>query len=175
MESSTHDLVVTAAPHPDPRVHRAGFGLDHPYLEQCWGAVLGPTGVAILRRLPTMWAHQEPVRIPAQDLGRSLGLGGGTGPNSRFRHSLDRTVRFRLADWIEPGRALRVYTEVPPLDPHRLAQLPDWSRNAHDRLLTAHLDQLTHRPDPARQITDRLERLQHPQPSRPPATPTISQ
>ncbi|HXH59446.1 hypothetical protein [Iamia sp.] len=166
MERAPYDLEFAAADHPDPKVRHAGFSLNHPYVEQCWGAVLGPSGVAVLRRLPVLWADHEPARIPAGELARSLGLGRGTGANSRLQHALDRTTRFGLADWTEPGRALRVYTEVPPLDRHRLAQLPDWSHRAHDRLLTEHIDQLARTPAAPTQapptITERLDRLQQP-------------
>lgn len=160
------DLEFSAAGHPDPRVHHAGFNLDHPYLEQCWAPILGPSGVAVLRRLPMLWAEGEPARIGAADLARSLGLGRGTGANSRLQHTLERTTRFGLSTWIEPGRTLRVYTEVPPLEPHRLARLPEWSRRAHDRLLTNHIDQLTRtptaRPPTPPTLTERLDRLQRP-------------
>ena len=71
-------LELAAAPHPDPRVCRAGFDLTHPYVEQCWGAVIGPSGLAIMRRLPVLWTEREPARIGADELAHSLGLGGGT-------------------------------------------------------------------------------------------------
>lgn len=169
MDTTSHDLEFSAVPHPDPRVRYAGFDLGHRYVEQCWGPVLGPSGVAILRRLPVLWATQEPARISSHDFARSLGLGGGSGSASRLQRSLDRTVRFGLAHWVEPGRALRVYTEVPPLGRYRLAKLPDWTRQAHDRLLGDHVDHLIattgghqqhqqHTPT----ITERLDRLQQP-------------
>lgn len=166
MDPANDDLELCAAGHPDPRVHHAGFNLDHPYLEQCWAPILGPSGVAVLRHLPVLWAEDEPAHIGAGDLARSVGLGGGTGANSRLQHTLDRTTRFGLAIWIEPGRALRVYTEIPPLDPHRLARLPERSRQAHDRLPTNHIDQHHH---PRRAGTD--PDVHHRTP-RPPPAPT---
>lgn len=164
MEPANYDLELAAAAHRDPRVRHAGFGLDHPYMEQCWGPVLGPSAIAILRRLPVLWEESEPARIPAGELARSLGLGQGTGPNSRLQHTLDRIARYGLAAWAEQRRALDVYTEVPPVAPDRLARLPEWSQRAHDRLLTDHIDQLVRTPNPPPStrstITDRLDRLQ---------------
>ncbi len=158
-------LELAAAPHPDPRVRRAGFDLTHPYVEQCWGAVVGPSALAVMRRLPVLWPEREPARLGFYELAQSLGLGGGTGPNSRLRRTLDRTVRFGLAEWAQPGRTLEVYTEVPPLQAHRLDRLPDWSRQAHERLLDRHVEQLagvtSPRPEVAA-ITARLDRLERP-------------
>lgn len=164
MENS-NVLELAAAPHPDPRVRRAGFDLTHPYVEQCWGAVIGPSGLAIMRRLPVLWTEQEPARISLAELARSLGLGAGTGENSRLQRSLERMVRFGLAGWAEPERVLGVYSEVPPLRGRRLEQLPEWSRRAHGRLLGAHVDHLVadgnHSPEVAA-VSARLDRLQRP-------------
>ena len=169
-------LELAAMPHPDRRVRQVGFDLTHPYVEQCWGAVIGPSGVAIMRRLPVLWIEREPARVRADDLGRSLGLGAGGGQNSRLQRSLERTVRFGLAEWAEPGRVLGVYTDVPPLRGRRLEQLPEWSRRAHDRLLSAHVDHLvsvgTGNPEVAA-VSARLDRLQRPNgPDRTPV-PTV--
>lgn len=163
----THTLELAAVAHPNPKVRQVGFGLSHPYVEQCWGAVVGPSSVAITRRLPVLWTQQEPAHIPVDELARSLGLGAGAGRQGRLQRSLDRLVRFSLATWREPGRALDAYTEVPPLSGRQLDRLPAWSRRSHDRLLSDHLDQLAtghdHHRDTGR-ITSRLDRLERPTP-----------
>ena len=53
--------------------------------------------------------------LPADELAQTLGLGPGTGQHGRFNRALDRLAQFRLAEWIEPGRSIAVYTEVAPL------------------------------------------------------------
>jgi hypothetical protein len=157
-------LELAAATHPDPRVRRVGFNLSHPYVEQVWGAAVGPSGVALLRRLPVLWKEHEPTRIPLAELARMLGLGIPTGSTKRLERALDRLVMFQFASWAEPGRALEVYTEVAPARGRLLTRLPEWSREAHDRLLGAHLDGLARSGDRALEvsaITARLDRLQH--------------
>jgi hypothetical protein len=156
-------LELAAAPHPDPHVRQAGFPLTDPYVEQCWSAVAGPSTVMLLRRLPVLWAKQEPLKLHAGELGSMLGLGPGTNPNSRLVRTLDRAVRFNLATWDEPGAALSVYTEVGPLTPRQLERAPEWTREAHQRLLVAHLHELatqTAGPNRASELVERLDRLQ---------------
>lgn len=174
--TETQLIELTPAPHPDPRVHRAGFGLTDPYVEQCWGAVAGPSTVLLLRRLPILWAERAPALLHGEDLGLMLGLGPGTTPNSRLARTLERTVRFHLAEWEEPGRSLRVFTEAAPLSPGQLERAPAWTRQAHDRLLDAHLDRL--RSDPvqptrAAELVERLDRLQHRVEARASSVPAI--
>jgi hypothetical protein len=146
-------------------VRRAGFDLTHPYVAQWWGAVIGPSGLALLRRLPVLWTEREPARIGADELAHSLGLGGGTAQNSRLQRTLERTVRFGLAECDQPGQTLSVYTEVSPLLGRRLDRLPEWSRRAHDRLLGQHVDRLAGLTEPTpgvTAVTARLDRLRHP-------------
>jgi hypothetical protein len=79
-----------------------------------------------------------------------------------------------MAHWL-PGDELGVRTEVAPLSGRRLARLPEWTRQVHDRLLGTHLDRLalahTNRTldpdqflDTAR-VTARLDHLQHRRPA----------
>ena len=37
-------VIIHPVGHPDPRVHRAGFQLDDPYLERCWREAAGSYG-----------------------------------------------------------------------------------------------------------------------------------
>jgi hypothetical protein len=169
----TH-LEIQALPHPDPRIRRLGFDLTHPYVEQCWGAVLGPSGVALLRRMPTLWAEHEPARFPTAELGATLGLTGGTGDQSRFARTLERLTYFDLGAWTDQGSVLSIYTEVAPLTEQRVDRLPEWTRRAHGRLLGEHLDGIASRNDRSSavaDITSRLDRLQQPRTShQPPST-----
>lgn len=134
-------LVLHAAPHPSTPVRRAGFPLDHPYVEHCWAPVVGPTSVVLLRRATWLWRTDTSIGVRSEELARSLGLGAGTARNSPMARTLDRVVRFRLADWSQPGE-LDVYTEVPPVPERHLARVPSWTRALHDQLLGRHLDEL---------------------------------
>ena len=158
-------IVLHARPHPVLEVQRAGFPLDHRYVEQCWAPVIGPSSTLLLRRLPWLWRAGTTVSVDTADLGRSLGLGGGTGRNSVITRTLDRIVQFRFATWSDAGE-LDVFTEAPPLSPKQLARVPAWTRVLHEQLLTAHLGQLAHPStslpnDAATQLRDRLDRLQN--------------
>lgn len=157
-------LSFTPVDHPDPRVQRVGFDLTDPYVEQCWSAVVGPSSVLLLRRLPALWVARVPAEIEAGELSQSLGLGPGAGDNGRFASTLQRLVRFRLAIPATDGAGLDVYRQVAPLAPRQLARVPAWTRDAHERLLDGHLEQLsravTDKPAHA-SLTARLDRLQH--------------
>ncbi len=149
-----------AASHPSPEVRRAGFPLDHAYVEQCWAPVLGPTSILLLRRIPLLWQDDLAPVIAADELAASIGLGRSTGRNGSLWRTLERVVRFRFATVAAPGE-LDVFTEVPPLRQDDLRRLPAWSRRRHDHLLGAHLDRLAevHRPTPS--PTDISARLDH--------------
>lgn len=143
-------IEIHAAPHPDLEVHRAGFSLDHPYVEQCWTPILGPTSVLLLRRTTELWRDAMPARVDTAELAAQLGVSQARGQHSPITRTLDRVARFRFAAWAAPG-VLDVYSEVRPLRSRELARVPDWSRARHEELLTEHLDrlqQLTSTPPP---------------------------
>jgi len=167
-------MTFTPVNHPDSRVRQAGFDLADPYLEQCWGPVIGPSATVLLRRLPTLWRERSPATITHSELALSLGLGGSAGSSSRLARTTSRIVRFGLAEWSEPDRSLDVFLQAPALDPHQLDRLPHWTQRAHERLLDQHLSRLTERPatSPAvATLTARLDRLQRPR-SLGPSIPT---
>lgn len=143
------ELEIHPAPHPSLEVHRAGFPLDHPYLEQCWAPVLGPSSVLLLRRTAELWRDGIPARIETGELGAQLGLSRGRGRHSPITRTLDRLVRFRFAGWAAPG-VLDVYSEVPPLRSRDLARVPNWTAARHEALLTSHLEELRARTEQAR-------------------------
>ena len=136
------DRLLTLAPvnHPDRQVRRIGFDLSDTYVEQCWSAVVGPSAVVLLRRMPELWSHEVPARIGASDLSRSIGLGAGTGANSRLVATMERLTKFGLARRGEDLDRLDVYLEVAPLQAHQLQRVPKWTRDAHERLFSAHLE-----------------------------------
>lgn len=161
------DRILTFSPvdHPDPRVQRVGFDILDPYVEQCWSAVVGPSTTLLLRRLPVLWVEQVPAHIEHGELARSLGLGAGTGPNSRLAATLDRLVRFGMARRDEGDGGLDVHLQVAPLQPRQLERLPEWTRATHDRLFSAHIegfDSLAQHQAKVASITARLDQLQRP-------------
>ena len=138
-------LAIHPAAYPNLEVHRAGFPLDHPYLEQCWSPILGPSSVLLLRHTAQLWRDQSPAHVDSADLAQQIGLGKGTGTHSPLGHTVNRLVRFRFAEWAAPG-VLDVYTEVRPIRDRDLRRLPDWSAARHDQLLERHLDDIVSRP-----------------------------
>lgn len=150
-----------AASHPAPSISRAGFPLDHAYVEQCWAPVIGPTSVLLLRRIPLLWQDDLAPVIAADELAASIGLGRSTGRNGSLWRTLERVVRFRFATVSGPGE-LDVFTEVPPLRQDDLRRLPAWSRRRHDELLSTHLDRLAvvHQSPPSpSDVSARLDHL----------------
>ena len=105
----------------------------------------------------------RPLGYPGE-LSRSLGLGAGGGARSRLAATLERLVNFGLARPASDGDGLAVYRQVPPLTQRQLARLPEWTRDAEDRLLGTHLTQIddsTRHHANVVSITARLDRLQH--------------
>ena len=150
--------------HPDPRVQRVGFDLTDPYVEFCWGPVVGPTATLLLRRLPVLWVERVPATITHGELARSLGLGSGAGENSRLMRTIDRLVLFRFARR-DTDHTINVYRQAPPLGTRQLERLPEWSVRTHERLLDAHVHHIGERDNTADRvatITARLDRLQRP-------------
>ena len=146
----TDTIRLHATPHPSVEVRKAGFPLDHPYLEQCWTPLLGPTSVVLLRRIPQLWReHGFTAEMSAGELAASIGLGRSTGRNGPLLRTFERISRFRFAESCGPGE-LNVFTEVPPVRDRQLERLPAWNLRRHEELLGTHLDHLAvgHRQPP---------------------------
>lgn len=166
-------LVIHAHPHPSLEVRRAGFSLDHRYVEQCWAPLIGPSSTLLLRRLPWLWREGTSVSVDVGELGRSLGLGSAVGRNTKISRTLQRVVHFGFGEPCAPGE-LDVYTEVLPLSERQLARVPTWTRALHEQLLSAHLSELSHPsrsaalpvPSPTTdRLRERLARLEHGSPA----------
>ena len=106
-------IELHATPHPVPALRRSGFALDHPYLEQCWGPLIGPSSVALLRHCAARLAEAGgPVRVSTADLAAQLGRKPARGAHSPLWHTVDRLVRFSFARSSEDHARLAVYTSV---------------------------------------------------------------
>lgn len=136
-----------AVAHPVPAIRQVGFALDHPYVELCWGGLLGPSSVSFLRHCVWHWQDERPARLSTADLAAELGLGRGVGPNSPLWHTIGRLEHFRLARHDPHGTAIEVFTRVPPVTPARLRRLPQWVRGRHDRLYGAQLEAVRRHSD----------------------------
>ncbi|HVM52042.1 MAG TPA: hypothetical protein VM262_02485 [Acidimicrobiales bacterium] len=136
----------------DPTLERVGFPLGHPYIEQVYCSVLGPSSVLLLRRAGELFEeHPQGVRVDLVALSRSLGLGvradaDDVGRNAPLPRTMDRLVRFRMAAWLGDDR-LGIHPKVPALERHRAARLPEPVQAVHQRLLTDHLAGLVARAE----------------------------
>jgi hypothetical protein len=143
---------VELSPLFDPTLERVGFPLEHPYVEQVYCSVLGPSSVLLLRRAGQLFAeHPEGLRLDVVELSRSLGLGvradaDDVGRHSPLRRTMDRLVRFHMAEWRGDDR-LGVHPNVPALERHRIERLPESVQVTHHRLLTDHLSGLVARAE----------------------------
>jgi hypothetical protein len=165
------EVLLEAVQHPDPAVRRVGFDLDHPYVENVWVGVIGPTSTLLLRRLPQLWREASPARIEVAELAASLGVGTRVeGWNNQLWRTFRRLAMFRLATPVEDGR-VGVLVQLPPVTNRQLARLPEWTARTHERLLGQHLERLalgsgvtpptSPAAETAQAITARLDRMQH--------------
>lgn len=152
-------LVLRAAAHPDRTVHRFGFDLDHPYLEQCWTPILGPAAIILLRRTTGLWRHTEPARTTIGELAGEIGLSPAT-----MRRVLHRVHLFGFATPIDDAGVIDIYSTAAPLAQRHLNRVPASTVRTHHQLLSEHL---AHAVEPAPvAIAQRLDRLQQ-QPAAP--------
>jgi hypothetical protein len=153
------ELRIHPVPHPNTRVRQVGFPLDAAYVEQVWVSQIGPSATLMLRRIAALWDQQgRPATVDAIEFGRSLGLG----PPVTGR-TLGRLLQFGMARVTSDG--LGVHTRVAPLSARQLSRVTPLTRQAHDRLLAAHLEWLARTPtgaaaDPADRIAARLDHLE---------------
>lgn len=115
----------------DPLVEELGFGPRHMYTECVWLPVLGPTASWLYRRLGS-WALHNPegLDVDMGQMSRALGLGEGSGHNSKIAKAVGRLVRFEVARG--SGIELQVRTALPPLPLRILKKLDPVTRTLHD-------------------------------------------
>ena len=148
------ELRIHPVPHPTAQVRQVGFLLDAAYVEQVWASVIGPSATLMLRRVAVLWHQQgHPATVDAIEFGRSLGLGPPV-----TRRTIGRLLQFGMARVTSDG--LGVHTRVAPLSARQLRRITPLTRQAHDRLLAAHLDRLARAADPTERITVRLDHVE---------------
>lgn len=116
------------------------FPLDHPYIELVYVAVLGPSGVVLLRRAGFLFARDpDGVTVDATELARDIGVRSSSdrplGKQATLRRALDRLVRAKLAEWLGPEH-VGIRTSVPPLSSKALQRLPGSIRELHEALVS---------------------------------------
>lgn len=122
-----------------PCTGQVGFALDHPYVEFVYTPLLGPTAVALLRRIGLLLsADRTDVEVDAVTLSNELGIRAShteaLGNRSPLMKSLTRLTRRRLAEQIGT-RHYGIYQEVPALGPDDLHRVPESARAIHHRAL----------------------------------------
>jgi hypothetical protein len=139
------------------KVTSVGFPLDHPYVEHCVLAHVGPTGFVLMRRLPSLWTEADPAVVPFDDFAASVGVG-----TYQLSKTLDRLVLFGYGRRPGPNQ-LHIFSRCAPLSHRLLERMPQTVRDAHARLLEAQARELAagYRTDPGvDHITSRLDQLQ---------------
>ena len=161
---------IHLSPVVDSTLERVGFPLDHPYLEQVYCSVLGPSSVLLLRHMGRQLAeHPGGVDLDLVDTSRRLGLGlradddaEEIGRRSPIARTVDRLAQFKLVLHLSED-TVGVHRRVPALSRGRVLRLTDGLRDTHDRMLTEHLSGLVAvaegRPAAARSAADRLTAL----------------
>lgn len=113
----------------DERIEAIGYDPRSDYVETFWLTVLGPSAVFTLRRCAHWLDHEDGAfEVPLELLGRSVGLGGGSGRRAPIVRTLARLAEFGLA--VRDGEHYAVRRAIPPLTSRQVARLP--------RFLVAH-------------------------------------
>jgi hypothetical protein len=111
-----------------------GFAARSDYVERCWTSVLGPTAVLALRSInQEMDSAGGPVQLDLEDLGRSLGIGTGTGKHGVGPRTLARLEQFKMAIALPDG-SMAIRTELPPLRDNQLRRAGPTAQRWHRQL-----------------------------------------
>jgi hypothetical protein len=120
------------------RLECAGGGVDprDEYVETFWLPTLGPSCVLVLRRF-AWWLEREPAGfdVSLEDLGRSVGLGTGTGRRGPIVRTLGRLASFNLATRNHESYLVRL--QVPMLTPRQVERLPRFLVEHHEMVMRA--------------------------------------
>ena len=131
-----YDVVLSSR----PNCQLAPWPVEHPYVEACWAAKIGPTGVLLMRRTAAM-TTDGPVTLPLNELAATLGVGDRV-----LTRAMQRVASFRCGvvhghDDPPPGPIrFAVYDHVTSLHTGVVAKAPEAVRDAHHRLSRAAID-----------------------------------
>src|SRR5215204_2139582 len=131
------EIRLIRRPHTNPIVRACGIDPTDPYLEWCWLPVVGPSTVALVRRVAELTSTRGEARIPLADLGRLLGLGAVDVPacNNKLVRTLARAEQFALAFTSigVPGEHVTfgIHDQVELVPARLLERLPEVARLRH--------------------------------------------
>jgi hypothetical protein len=109
------------------------FPLDHPYVERCWTSVVGPTGVALLRRASVLFSASSQPTIDLLQVARDLGI-TGSDASRRMQRTLLRLERLGFIE-CPTSDEVHVYVDVPPLPAGELRRSTASLRAMHRNLV----------------------------------------
>jgi hypothetical protein len=143
------DIRLIRRPHPNRMVRASGLEPTDPYLEWCWLPVVGPSTVALVRRVADLTRSSGEARIPLSDLGRLLGLGAVEVPshNNKLVRTMARAEQFGLAftNVGVPGESVTfgIHSHVALVPARLLDRLPEVARQRHAAAVEAANEALT--------------------------------
>jgi hypothetical protein len=139
----------------DPVVEAVGHDARGWYVEAFWLPVIGPTAIALARRLADgLDRHPEGFTVQFVELSASLGLGDKPPSNrAMLTRALRRLDSFKFialdndndddgagaGDSTNDGDRIRARTHLPPIHSKHLRRLPDVVRSAHHEWAEAQL------------------------------------
>lgn len=145
------ELNLSRIDHPSKLVRLCGITPDSRYLERCWGPLVGPSVVALVRRTHELTGLAGgDARIDCRDMAQLLGLKASTEltRNNPIGKTLRRADTFRLARADLEAGTFALVDRVPLLTAYQCRRLPAWSQEQHlacvdevmDRLRAAGVD-----------------------------------
>ena len=122
-DTGQRTLTVLVAPG-DP----AGYPITHPYIENLYLPIIGPSTYVLLRLLDRLAdEHPDTFTIALNDLAHRIGL-GNNGTANRTTHTIDRLCAYRLAALTQPDTII-FPRHLPALTNRQLDRLrPDVAR-----------------------------------------------
>jgi hypothetical protein len=130
------DIRLTRGQNPSNTARAYGISPLDPYVEWCWTPVVGPTTVALVRRVAALVNAGEE-RIACSDMGRLLGIQASDelSPSSPLTRTMRRAQQFGLAFWgpEQPGVYVTfgIFDQMPVLRARNLQRLPLLLRQRH--------------------------------------------
>lgn len=126
----------------NPILEALGHRPTSQYAEQFWLPTIGPSALWAQRRLTAGFTGgRNSYTVDLAELGRAIGLGGGTGRNSPVVRTVARLVDFHLAEIVD--ERLGVAMMLPPLSRRQAMRLPEHLATRHQELARADTRQST--------------------------------
>jgi hypothetical protein len=138
------ELTLSRVDHPSKLVRLCGVTPADPYVERCWGPLVGPSVVALVRRTHELTTESRgPARIDCRDLARLLGLHPSESPsrNNPIGRTMRRAASFRLANTDLEAGTFAIHDTVAVLNLRQFRRLPYWAQDQH----LAAVDTVVHR------------------------------